>query len=110
LQSDIGIGYGEDLVHVRQVLGDAVRSVSEVLSDQPVQVLFIKFDKSSMMVRIRWWIDTYSDKRIMQDKVNSALQDAIAAAGINSPYPTQALEVRLLSDEAGEVDDSSNEN
>jgi small-conductance mechanosensitive channel len=95
LQSDIGIEYGEDLNHVRQVLGDAVRSVDEVLKDEPVQVLFIEFGKSSMTIRVRWWIDTYSDKRMMQDKVNTALQDAIEKSGIVSPNPIMDLNVKM---------------
>jgi small-conductance mechanosensitive channel len=101
LESDIGIGYGQDLDHVRQVLGDAVRSVDEVLKDQPIQVLFIEFAPATMTIRVRWWINTYSDKRMMQDKVNSALQGAIEEHGIDAPYPTQALEVKMLSDKLG---------
>ena len=82
LESDIGIEYGEDLDNVRQVLGDAVRKVEVVLKDQPVQVLFIEFGESSMTIRVRWWIDTYSDKRMAQDEVNTALQEAIERSGI----------------------------
>jgi small-conductance mechanosensitive channel len=95
LQQDIGIEYGEDLDNVRRVLGDAVRSVDEVLKDKPIQVLFIDFGNSSMTIRVRWWIDTYSDKRMMQDKVNTALQDAIDKSGIISPNPALDLNVKM---------------
>ncbi len=95
LQQDIGIAYGEDLDNVRQVLGDAVRSVDEVLKDQPIQVLFIDRGNSSMTIRVRWWIDTYSDKRMLQDKVNTALQDAIDKSGIVSPNPIMDLNVNM---------------
>jgi small-conductance mechanosensitive channel len=95
LQSDIDIEYGENLEHVRKVLGDAVRSVDEVLKDQPVQVLFIEFGNSAMTIRVRWWIDTYSDKRMMQDKVNTALQEAIDRSGIISPNPALDLNVKM---------------
>ncbi|MEE9513771.1 MAG: mechanosensitive ion channel domain-containing protein [Anaerolineales bacterium] len=95
LQSDIDIEYGENLEHVRKVLGDAVRSVDEVLKDQPVQVLFIEFGNSAMTIRVRWWIDTYSDKRMMQDKVNTALQEAIEKSGIISPNPAVDVNVKM---------------
>ena len=98
LQSDIGIEYGEELDRVRQVLGDAVRGVDDVLKDQPVQVLFIEFGESSMTIRVRWWIDTYSDKRIAQDKVNTALQEAIEKSGIVSPNPALDLNVKMKGD------------
>ena len=95
LETDIGIGYGQDLDHIRQVLGDAVRSVDEVLKDQPVQVLFLEFAPATMTIRVRWWIDTYSDKRMMQDRINTALQDAIEEAGIDAPFPTLDLNVNM---------------
>ena len=95
LQTDLGIGYGEDLSRVRQILGDAVRGVEGVLDEQPIQVLFIEFADSWMKIRVRWWIDTYADKRVMQDRVNSALQEAIEEHNIDAPYPIQSLEVKL---------------
>ncbi len=98
LESDLDIEYGEDLERVRQVLGDAVRSVDEVLKDQPVQVLFIDFGNSAMTIRVRWWIDTYSDKRMMQDQVNTALQEAIEKSGIISPNPALDLNVKMKGD------------
>ena len=49
-QSDIGIGYGQDLDRIKQVLGAAVRSVDEVLKDQPIQVLFIEFAPATMTI------------------------------------------------------------
>ena len=98
LQSDIGIEYGEDLDNVRKVLGDAVRGVDDVLKDQPVQVLFIEFGESSMTIRVRWWIDTYSDKRMAQDKVNTALQEAIEESEIISPNPALDLNVKMKGD------------
>jgi len=110
LQSDIGIGYGQDLDRIRHVLSDAVRSVDEVLKNQPIQVLFIEFAPATMTIRVRWWIDTYSDKRMMQDKVNTALQDAIEEAGIEAPFPTQTLEVKILPDQPEKTNEQAAKN
>ena len=100
LETDLGIGYGEDLKRVRQVLTEAVRTVDGVLEDQPVQVLFLEFADSWMGLRVRWWIDTYADKRAMQDGVNSALQDAIEEHEIDAPYPIQAVELKMQTDQS----------
>jgi len=51
-----------------------------------------------MTIRVRWWIDTYSDKRIAQDKVNTALQEAIEKSGIVSPNPALDLNVKMKGD------------
>ena len=51
-----------------------------------------------MSIRVRWWINSFADKRRMYDKVNTAMQNAIDAAGIESPFPTQQLNVSLDSE------------
>jgi small-conductance mechanosensitive channel len=98
LQLDVGIAYGTDIEHVRKVLGDAVRKVEGVLPDKPVEVLYNAMGDSWMSIRVRWWIDSYADKRRMYDKVNTAMQTAIDTAGIESPFPTQQLNVSLDSE------------
>lgn len=98
LQLDVGIAYGTDIDQVRKVLGDAVRDVEGVLSDKPVDILYNEMGDSSMSIRVRWWINSFADKRRMYDKVNTAMQNAIDAAGIVSPFPTQQLNVSLDSD------------
>ena len=95
LQLDVGIAYGTDIEQVRKVLGDAVREVEDVLSDKPVEILYNEMADSSMSIRVRWWINSFADKRRMYDKVNTAMQNAIDAAGIESPFPTQQLNVSL---------------
>ncbi len=106
LQLDIGIAYGTDLEKVRKVLGDAVRNVEGVLPDKPVDILYNEMGDSSMSIRVRWWINSFADKRHMYDKVNTAMQHAIDEAGIESPFPTQQLNVSLdsesLSGDGGE--------
>ena len=104
LQLDVGIAYGTDIEHVRKVLGDAVRNVEGVLPDQPVDILYNEMGDSAMTFRVRWWIDSYADKRRMYDKVNTAMQNAIDKAGIESPFPTQQLYVDLEGESSGEGD------
>jgi len=95
LQLDVGIAYGTDIEQVRKVLGEAVRGVDGVLSDKPVDILYNEMGDSSMSIRVRWWINSFADKRRMYDKVNTAMQKAIDTAGIESPFPTQQLNVSL---------------
>jgi small-conductance mechanosensitive channel len=48
-----------------------------------------------MIFRVRWWIESYVDTRRVVDRVHTALQHALDAAGIESPYPTQNLNVQV---------------
>ena len=59
---------------------------------------------SAMIFRVRWWIRTYEDTRKMYHRVNTALQRALDANGIESPPPTVAAQLSL---EQGFVDDVS---
>ncbi len=100
LQSDIGIGTGMDISKVHKVIKEAVRKVEGVLADKPVDVWFTEFGESSNTFRVRWWVETYADKRRVTDGVNATIQDVATLEGIAMPNPTYTLENQLkLSDE-----------
>lgn len=84
---NVGVAYGSDLDHVRQVLIDAVRGVEGVLSDHLVEALFLEFGDSALVFRVRWWINSYNNTRPMYDRVNTAIYKALNAAGISIPFP-----------------------
>jgi small-conductance mechanosensitive channel len=91
IETRVGVAYGSDIEHVRQVITDAVRGVDGVLAEKPVQVLYDEMGDFAMWFRVRWWIESYADTRIMDDRVHTALQHAMDAAGIVSPFPTQTI-------------------
>jgi len=93
--TDIGVAYGSDLDQMRKVIEDTLRGIEGVLSDKPVDVFFIKFGDSSRLVRVRWWIDSYKDENPVLDKVNAALEVALDKAGIDLPFDTYDLNVKL---------------
>lgn len=87
IQIHIGVAYGTDLELARQNMIDAVRGVEGVLPDRQVEALFLEFGDSAMIFRVRWWLESYIDTRRMFDRVNTALYNALDAAGIELPYP-----------------------
>ena len=88
IQIEIGVGYGQDIEMVRQIIIDAVSRVEGVLQDKPVDALYVEMGQSSMTFRVRWWIESFVDTRRMFDSVNTALQKALDAAGIEMPFNT----------------------
>jgi len=88
VQMDIGIGFGQDIEKVRQIIIDTVRNVEGILPDKPVDALYSKMGASAMMFRIRWWIESFEDTRHVYDRVNTALQRALDDAGIDMPFDT----------------------
>ena len=91
LQVHVGVAYGTDVHQARQVMTDAVRQVEGVVTDLPVDALFLEFGDSGLLFRVRWWLDSYIDTRRMFDRVNTAIYDALNEAGIEMPFPQRDL-------------------
>lgn len=94
-ETHVGVAYGSDYDQVRRVIQDAVRGVEGVLPDQPVDVLFVKFGRSDRIMRVRWWMDTIDHIYPMLDRVNAAVESALEEAGIEMPFDTYDLNVKM---------------
>ncbi len=95
MQTNVGVAFGTNVEHARQVMIDAVRQADFVLSDEPVDVLYMEIGDSAMVFRVRWWIDCYQDWEAAYDCVHTALHHALDEAGIESPYPSQSLNLEV---------------
>ena len=93
LEIHLGVAYGTDLEKARQVMINAVKKVEGVLPDRPVEALFLEFGDSTLIFRVRWWLESYVDTRRMFDRVNTALYDALNKEKIQLPFPQ--LDVHL---------------
>jgi small-conductance mechanosensitive channel len=91
IQIHIGVGYGTDIEEARKVIVEAVSKVEGVLTDHPVEALFLEFGDSALIFRVRWWLDSYVDTRRMFDSVNTAMYNALNEAGIEIPFPQQVV-------------------
>jgi len=100
IETQVGVGYGTDIERARQVIVEVVRGVEGVLQDRPVDALYHEMGESAMVFCVRWWIESYVDTRRVYDRVNTALQEALDAAGIEMPYPTHVSNLQVDSDTA----------
>jgi small-conductance mechanosensitive channel len=97
IETHVDIAFGTDVATVRRLLIDTVRQVPGVLTEKPVDALYIDMSGIAMRFRIRWWIQSYVDTRRMFDLVHTAIQYALDEAGIESP--NIADNVNLLVDQ-----------
>ena len=104
--TDIGVAYGSDMDQMYKVIKDAVRGIEGVLPDKPVDIFFLKFGDSTRTVRVRWWIDSYTKENPVLDKVNAALETVLGQAGIDMPFNTYNLNVKMQDEKP---DDSTQE-
>lgn len=86
VQTHVDIGYGTDVEMVRKLLVDTVSHVDGILEDKPVDALYFDMTGPAMRFRVRWWIESYMDARVILDRVHTAIQHALDEAGIDSPH------------------------
>jgi MscS family membrane protein len=103
MQTHVDIAFGTSVEHARRVMIDAVRGVDFVLPYEPVDALYVEIGASGMIFRVRWWIDSYGDWERAYDGVHTALHSALAEAGIESPLPSQNLDLEVDDQTLAEV-------
>ena len=94
IQTEIGVAYGTDLRVVRTEITEALQNLEGVIPEKPVDILFLEFGDSAMILRVRWWIESYVDARRSADRVNEAIYLALEAAGIELPNPMITIELK----------------
>lgn len=100
LQVDIGLGTALDMRRAQSAIKAEVRGVEGVLPDKPVDVWFTGFADYTNTVRVRWWVESYAQKRSSIDAVSNAIVDVATREGIAMPDPHATLDasVRLERD------------
>jgi small-conductance mechanosensitive channel len=95
VQTHVGVAYGTDIEHAREIMIEAIRSESWVMKDKKIEALMLQFDDSALVFRVRCWIKHYVETRRIIDKMNTALYHALNREGIDIPFPHRDL--RLVS-------------
>lgn len=88
----VGVAYGSDLGHVRQVLHTAVVATPGVLADPPPQVFAGEFAESSVQFDLLVWHEpNEADRRAVRDAVIESVHVALRGAGITIPFPQRTI-------------------
>lgn len=89
---DVGIGYGDDIGEACRVILDAMRQVEGVERDPAPEAIPWALDASTVNVKVRWWSKPQRAEVVhAQGRVIAAVKDALAAAGIDLPFPTRVV-------------------
>lgn len=98
----VGVAYGADPHHVLEVLRGVVVASRDVIQLERARVLFEGFGESSLDFIVQFWAGSFEDSIRLKSEVGIAMFDALAAAGIEIPFPQR--EVRVVSMPAPEAD------
>jgi MscS family membrane protein len=98
LQVDIGLGPAVDMRLAQEAIRTEVRGCESVLPERPVDVWFTGFSEYTNTVRVRWWVQSYAQKRSSTDAVSNAIVDVTSREGIAMPDPHLTLDGNIRMD------------
>ena len=87
LVQDIGVGYGEDIDHVKYTILKLMRECPYVLSKPEPRVLLIELGDYSKTFRMFGWVEDYSDEYVARDWLLKNVDEVFDVEGIEIPYP-----------------------
>jgi len=94
VQTEVGVAYGLDVDNVRKVLVDAVLAQDWVMKDKPIEALFLEFQNSGLLFRVRCWIESYEETRRTIDKLNTCIYKALNEAEMEIPFPQRVVHLK----------------
>jgi small-conductance mechanosensitive channel len=103
LEYDVGVGYGDDVDHAKQLILEVLQEIPDVLSDPAPDAIVVGLAESTVNIRARWWIHPprRSDALDLQDRVLTAMKNKLLLHGIDLPFPTQQI---LFHDQTEDTD------
>ena len=92
LVQDIGVGYGEDISHVKYTVLKLMRECPYVISKPEPRVLLIELGEYAKIFRMYGWVEDYSDEFVARDWLLKSVDERFSSEGIEIPFPT-AVEI-----------------
>ena len=88
LVQDIGVGYDEDISHVKYTILQLMRDCPFVLDKPEPRVLLIELGDFAKIFRMYGWVEDYSDEFVARDWLLKNIDERFSSEGIEIPFPT----------------------
>ncbi|MGB9131286.1 MAG: mechanosensitive ion channel family protein [Methanosarcina sp.] len=79
------ISYGPDIEYVRNLILEALAHEDWIMQDKPIQALLFDFTEFGVKFKVRCWIENFTETKISEDRLNTAIYKALTNAGIAVP-------------------------
>ena len=96
IETDVGVDYDTDLEHAMAVAAEAMAGTETPMERPDPYVVLSEFGDSSVVLRLRYYIDNPSARKMWKARteVIAAVNEAFAAEGIKIPFPQRELSGR----------------
>jgi len=88
------VAYGSDVDQVREILLECAKGVPHTSEDQAPVVRFVEMGESSLDFQILVWIKHPVFRGRVRDEINTRVYKALAAAGVEIPFPQRDLHIK----------------
>lgn len=95
---DVGASYDVPPNVVKRVIGEALKSATELSASRQPEIRIADFGASAVIYRVWFWIDDFDPDDSAEDQVRSYIYYALKRNGITIPYPIQ---VEMSAEEGG---------
>jgi potassium efflux system protein len=90
----IGVSYNADPHMVQQLLIDTAKAHPDVLAEPPPVAPLVDFGASSVDFLLLAWVEDAKTRGKVSGELRLRIWDALAAAGIEIPFPQQDIHIR----------------
>jgi small-conductance mechanosensitive channel len=95
----VGVKYGTPARRVIELIEETARAHPAILEDPAPCGLFTAFGDSALEFELRAWTESEDALTIVRSEIAVSVQDALAEAHIEVPFPQRDLHVKTLPDE-----------
>jgi potassium efflux system protein len=93
---EVGVAYGTDTDKVKALLLEVARAHPGVIKVPEPLALFTGFGDSALNFELRFWTVDADRVSILRSDVTAAINNALAAAGIEIPYPQRDVHLKVM--------------
>lgn len=90
----IGVNYGADISTVKKLLVQVARANPLALPDPAPAAMFTNFGANSLDFELSFFVARVADAGVARDQVNTAIDEAFRAAGIEIAFPQRDIHLR----------------
>ncbi|NHX35995.1 MULTISPECIES: mechanosensitive ion channel family protein [Halolamina] len=96
IETDVGVDYDTDVEHAMDVAAEAMAGTETPMERPGPNVVLAEFGGSSIVLRLRYYIDNPSARKMWKARteVIAAVNEAFATEGIKIPFPQRELSGR----------------
>lgn len=96
IRVSVGVAYGSDIDHVRQILSDIALAEDAVCKNPEPRVRFRAFGNSSLDFDLLCWVDHPELRGKVIDTLNSTIYKRFNSEGIQIPYPQRDVHIKQM--------------